>query len=57
MNDLGKILVGLGGSATTLSQPVQAAGLEGAAQWFERPADRERFPRTTLAFLRTNGVF
>lgn len=35
----------------------QAAGLEGAVGWLENPADRERFPRTTAAFLRTNGVF
>lgn len=36
---------------------IQAAGLEGAAGWLEDPRDRERFPHTTAAFLRTNGVF
>lgn len=36
---------------------IQAAGLEGAAQWLEVPADRRRFPNTTQAFTRTNGVF
>jgi len=36
---------------------IQAAGLEGAAQWLEDPADRRRFPNTTQAFARTNGVF
>jgi hypothetical protein len=36
---------------------IQAAGLEGAVQWLERPADRTRFPHTTQAFLRCNGVF
>lgn len=36
---------------------IQAAGLEGACEWFERPGDRKRFPHTTQVFLRTNGVF
>ena len=36
---------------------IQAAGLEGAVQWLEQPADRTRFPHTTQAFLRCNGVF
>lgn len=36
---------------------VQAAGLEGACEWLERPRDRQRFPHTTAAFIRTNGVF
>lgn len=36
---------------------IQAAGLEGAVQWLEQPADRTRFPNTTQAFLRCNGVF
>lgn len=36
---------------------IQAAGLEGACEWFDRPADRKRFPHTTAAFVRTNGVF
>jgi hypothetical protein len=33
------------------------AGLEGAAGWLERKQDRKKFPHTTMAFLRTNGVF
>ena len=36
---------------------IQAAGLEGAEQWFAHQRDRKRFPHTTQAFLRTNGVF
>lgn len=36
---------------------IQAAGLEGAVQWLEQPADRTRFINTTQAFLRCNGVF
>jgi hypothetical protein len=36
---------------------IQAAGLDGAVGWFEDPNDRLRFPHTTHAFLRTNGVF
>lgn len=36
---------------------IQAAGIEGAAGWLEDPEDRRRFPHTTQAFLRTNGVF
>ncbi len=33
------------------------AGLEGAEKWLSRKDDRKRFPHTTQAFLRTNGVF
>jgi len=33
------------------------AGLEGALNWIERPEDRRKYPHTTMAFLRTNGVF
>ena len=36
---------------------IQAAGLEGAADWFDHFNDRIKFPHTTAAFLRTNGVF
>ncbi len=36
---------------------IQAAGLDGAADWLEKPSDRKRFPHTTAAFIRTNGVF
>ena len=36
---------------------IQCAGLEGAAGWLERPNDRKRYPHTTQAFARTNGVF
>lgn len=36
---------------------VQAAGLEGAVGWLESYNDRRRFPHTTAAFQRTNGVF
>lgn len=36
---------------------IQCAGLDGAVGWLERPGDRKRYPHTTLAFLRTNGVF
>ena len=36
---------------------IQVAGLEGAVNWLERPADRKRFPHTTQTFRHTNGVF
>jgi hypothetical protein len=36
---------------------IQAAGLEGACEWLEKERDRRRFPHTTAAFTRTNGVF
>ena len=36
---------------------IQCAGLEGAVGWLERPNDRKRYPHTTQAFERTNGVF
>lgn len=36
---------------------IQAAGIDGAVGWLEDPKDRRRFPHTTQAFLRTNGVF
>lgn len=32
-------------------------GLEGAIGWLERTEDRTRYPNTTQAFLRSNGVF
>ena len=36
---------------------IQCAGLDGALGWLEQPNDRKRYPHTTQAFLRTNGVF
>jgi hypothetical protein len=36
---------------------IQCAGLEGAVGWLENTGDRKRYPHTTQAFLRTNGVF
>jgi hypothetical protein len=36
---------------------IQCAGLDGAVGWLERPNDRKRYPHTTQAFSRTNGVF
>lgn len=36
---------------------IQCAGLDNATNWLERPGDRKRYPHTTQAFLRANGVF
>lgn len=36
---------------------IQCAGLDGATGWLEKAGDRKRFPHTTQAFQRTNGVF
>lgn len=36
---------------------IQCAGLEGAVGWLENPSDRKRYPHTTQAFLRSNGIF
>ena len=36
---------------------IQCAGLDNATNWLERQGDRKRYPHTTQAFLRTNGVF
>jgi hypothetical protein len=49
-----------GASAISLSGVlgvIQCAGLDGAVGWLERPNDRKRYPHTTQAFVRTNGVF
>ena len=36
---------------------IQCAGLEGATGWLEKASDRKRYPHTTQAFSRTNGMF
>lgn len=36
---------------------IQCAGLDGAVGWLESSNDRKRYPHTTQAFVRTNGVF
>lgn len=36
---------------------LKAAGPQGARSWLGNAEDRERFPRTTETFLRTNGCF
>jgi hypothetical protein len=36
---------------------IQCAGLEGATGWLEKVSDRRRYPHTTQAFTRTNGLF
>lgn len=33
------------------------AGPEGARSWLKKPEDRKKYPKTTEAFLRTNGLF
>ena len=33
------------------------AGPEGARSWLSNPEDRQKYPKTTEAFLRTNGLF
>lgn len=36
---------------------IQSAGLDGASGWLQSLLDRKRYPHTTQAFQRTNGVF
>ncbi len=36
---------------------IQCAGFDGAVGWLERPGDRMRYPHTSQAFTRTNGLF
>jgi len=35
----------------------QVAGLEGCISWLENRGDRKKYPNTTAAFVRCNGVF
>ena len=36
---------------------LKSAGNEGAKSWLTNPSDRAKYPKTTQAFLRTNGCF
>lgn len=36
---------------------LKSAGPQGARSWLEHEGDREKFPRTTETFIRTNGCF
>lgn len=51
--EVGKVPITLSGMLGLSS----VAGLEGAIEWLQRPDDRTRYPHTTQAFLRCNGVF
>ena len=61
-------VVGKGVAVPGVDAPVQitpsgvlalaaVGGLEGAIGWLERTSDREKYPHTTQAFMRCNGVF
>lgn len=36
---------------------LKQAGVKGALSWLNNESDRERFPNTTSAFARANGIF
>jgi hypothetical protein len=54
---IGKVLAGKVATLSGLLGAARQAGLKGLADWLASDADRTRFPSTSAAYLRSNGLF
>ena len=56
-DELGKEHAGSKATLSGLLAVAKQAGLGGLSSWLTVPADKEKFPNTTKAYIRANGIF